>query len=97
MVCVASPMRFAHPRALWRISQGVPTDGQIGELQNRWIEVHRFMERNNLSIFTRTFAGTDELPTMIIGIMRDVKDGFLALKHLTRRKHSAVPRLIKWP
>ena len=97
MVCVASAMWFSHPRVLRRISQSMPTDGQISELQNRWIKIDSFIEGNNPSIFTRTFAGTDELPTMIIGVMRDLKDGFLALKHLPRRKHRAVLRLVKWP
>jgi hypothetical protein len=94
---LVSLMRFAHPCVLCGISQGVPTDGKISELQNRRIKVDSLMEGNNLSIFTRAIAGPDELPTMIIGVMRDAKDRFLPLKHLPRCKHCTVPRLIKWP
>ena len=90
-------MRFALPGVLWGISQSVPAHRKISELQNRRVKLHGLVESNDFGIFVRAITGTDELPAMIIGIMRDVKNRFLALKHLPCRKYRTVLRLIKWP
>jgi hypothetical protein len=56
---------FACPRALGRITKGVPPDGHVGELQNRRVKLDRFPQRNDSAVLYCAIAGTDELPLAI--------------------------------
>ena len=55
------------------------------------------MQSDDLAVFERAIAGADKLPTVIIRVVRDVKNRLSPLKHLPRGMDRAVPRLIKWP
>lgn len=54
------------------------------------------MERDNLCVFlARVIA--NELPTVIIGVVRNVENGLPAFEHLTGREHSAADQMAMNP
>ena len=48
------------------------------------VKLRHFMERDNLGVFMCAIAITNELPTMIIGIVDDVENRLCALKASAR-------------
>jgi hypothetical protein len=88
---------FALPGMSNCIANGSPTNGQVGELQNRGIEAHGFVQCNNSGVLVCAVTGTDELPTVIVGIVTDVKNWFFMVENFACDQDGAVPRLSKWP
>jgi hypothetical protein len=72
LVCIIH--RFPLPRAFNWMPNSAPTNRQIGKLQNRRVKLHCFTQRNDSAVLRCAIAGTDELPAVIVGIMRDVEN-----------------------
>jgi hypothetical protein len=88
---------FALPGMSNCIANSSPTNGQVGELQNRGIQARGFVQCNNSGVLVCAVAGADELPTVIVEIVADVKSWFFMVENFACDKDGAVPRLSKWP
>jgi hypothetical protein len=56
-----------------------------------------FSQEYDHSIFRILLAGIVKLPTMIIEIVRHVRNVRALSQHMLGRDHGAILRLIKWP
>jgi hypothetical protein len=48
----------------------VPADGQIGDLEYGRVKLNGFVKRDDHVILARAIARTDELPAVIVYVMR---------------------------
>src|SRR6185295_2076379 len=89
--------RSALPRLIGGASPCVPAGRQISKLQNRRVNLHGLLKGNKCRVFRARVADAKKLPTVVVRIMCNVKDGFLAIDNLPQREHRTIARLIEWP
>jgi len=75
----------------------LPSDWQIGELQNGWVEFYSFVECDESGVFESSVGQTHELPAVIVDVVSNMQDWFFTLQNLARREHCTVSRLIERP
>jgi hypothetical protein len=75
----------------------MPSDWQIGELQNRWVEFYCFVECDESAVFESSVGQPHELPDVIVDVVPNMQDWFFTLQNLERREHRTVSRLIERP
>jgi len=63
----------------------MPSNLQIGELQNRWVEFDCFVECDESGVFESSVGQTHELPAVIVDAVPNMQDWFFTLQNLARR------------
>ena len=89
--------RLANPRLFNCMSPSVPSNGKLGKLEEGRIGADNFSKRQNLCVLGPAVSEARELPAVIVGIMGDMQNRFVACEYLLGDNHGATARLIKWP
>ena len=66
----------------------MPANGQIGDLEYGRVKLHCFVKRDDHVVLARAIARTDELPAVIVCVMRNVENRLATLDNQTRSEFS---------
>ena len=92
------PFRLpSSPRTVRAVPHSVPTRLHVRYSNHTRIDVDNFLQGDQHGIGHGDVEPRQELPSVIIFIVKDAENGMVSARDVRRGEHRAVARLIKWP
>jgi hypothetical protein len=90
-------MLAACPSFTHRVANSLPPWLEVCNFENSRVKLNNLLESNELGVSHRSLGAADELPAMVIGIVRHQQYRLRAIQDLPRRKRGAIAWLVERP